>query len=292
MIFLLLLQSIAASRFPLNFAGEPFNISLAIQSSQMQVTNPCIRLVSALGNSTECAVVAGSLPGWAFFTLQRPNWTLGASPAKAAVFVGSFEWAAVEYILSPTLSNQTVSSEVAVRSFFRPGWSAELARLTCTNCSTHNILVIASQAKDACEGRPQERNFFAHSMLKLVDPSLSFFESGNVEISSISFWTHSDARLSTDERRVLMSIPLQLCFYESVHAVRGTLVGSVDFMPDSGDAEVFVFLILFFLLFYPLMCIITWALNAAKMKRVLTCMRDIKDHIQTQQLEYELMPRP
>jgi len=271
--------------YPVFFSNETGNLSIAIENDMVD----CMRFVLQAGEVSECASEESRFLNWRFLSLLRPNWTLGDSPQPGSVFLGSVQWAEVSYMSPPVVNVTTpVESSVDVRSFARPGWSAELGRFACTNCTAHNVLAVTIASPTPCVGRPQELSVFTSPDLREI-PLLPV--SVSVDMNSVSFWTNWEGRLSPDGRRAFLSRSLQLCFFSSVHAVSGVPVGSVTFQVDSVDSEVFVFLILFFLLFYPLMCVVAWAINSAKMSRMMASIRNIRDHIQSQQLEYELISR-
>jgi len=269
--------SLAVQLYPI-FRNEIGNLTLSLELLKKPA---CVSLLADSGEKSDCANLISSIGDHYFHTLDRPTW-VGAE-VQGDVLVDGLVWGQIAYIDNPILKFEPNSPpvEITVRNFFRPGWSAEIGQYPCTNCSAFNRLFLSPPSKEPCVGFPYSTGIWLDQL-----PITS-----TVESDLISFWTFTDARLDPSGRKSLFAQPLQLCFYPSLHEHSGIPAGTVQFLADTADSEVFVFLILFFLLCYPLMCLITWAFNAVKMKRMLLCIRNIKDHIQSQQLEYELILR-
>jgi hypothetical protein len=179
--------------------------------------------------------------------------------------------------------------DIPVRVTLRPGWSSELARVPCKNCSEYNFVSMKMYVPyiSVCQSRPEQYNVFASARAKgVVD---EFPVETHAREDEIIFWTSTNTRLPLSFRSSLFRKPVTVCFYEDRHRSEGIAIGSVVFDYDGGDSEALIMIILMAIVFFPLFAVVSAVCTASKMKRVHERLRDIREAIQGRQLEQELL---
>ena len=252
---------------PLNTTTNSTQMHVTVPKSLIKSNKPCLNMRQLtqhpLDSSDDCAKIDGSEEDYVFFSFERPLYTfgdIGGQPAELWLD-GSKLWS-TRYIPKPVLDLKTVvmNNPVGVKIFVKPGWSQFLASGDCANCDrTLNRVAIkrAIAGTSACNNRAEQKNAFSDDLKEyhLNNSPFRFFVSDN----NIDIWTGIDVTLNVDARRLLFARTWALCFYETPHAAVGTQVGQVVFELDQGDAEAFVFSVLFFFVLLPVLCAISWA---------------------------------
>ena len=265
------------------YEGAPANLSLTISSSAIQGIS-CISMRSLETSSrSDCFRPGGVKRDMSFFVFVRPSFT---NESAGIYFDDTIQGKVVYYDL-PVLSNIQVDGSVGVRVVARPGWSQGISEFKCEQCSL-NLIRVAMKT-DSCQAREHSDNIFETKEFDHFHDALQYPFSIEKDSDMITVWTSADLILSSELRKTFLGRRLNLCFYESMHSIKGTLLGVTSFDFDSYDAEGLVFLVLFFFVIIPILCALTWAAQAAKMKRILTRTRDLSEALQVRQLEYELL---
>ena len=302
MLFVLLFPLICATYYPISFERQsdtmhpPTNLSITLQNTTwMHLTSEtCVTLVqldAPISNHTTCAqyVDTEAEQSAVFFLIPRPDWTYGDTPSPGGVFVDGTQVLRVLYYPKPQLGVITdYSREIGVRTTFRAGWSSLLAEILCTNCSHVNFVSVKPYIPNTqvCQSRPETHNAFAPLSTAFQFPFETHPEQSQ---GQVIFWTSADISLPFSFRSAIFKRPLTVCFYEDRHKTTGTPIGSVEFDYDASDSEMLMLIILMAVVCFPMLAVLSAVCTAAKMKRVHERLREIRDLVQTRQLEQELL---
>mmetsp|Transcript_5266 Transcript_5266/g.12676 ORF Transcript_5266/g.12676 Transcript_5266/m.12676 type:complete len:512 (-) Transcript_5266:2-1537(-) len=214
---------------------------------------------------------------------------------------------------------------VSVRSFLHPGWGSEV-QAPCLNCSAHNRLIVRAIGADfSCKTWQMHdraivlRALRDHALAKMADvpsylteadakvcnppkhsPCAGYiYEKGGETLWSdaatvslsdgvATFSFQGSRRLSTQEQRLFFGRHSALCLYPNEGSPNGVLLGFVALRRDGLRVYAFVAFVCFFVLVFPLLCLVTAALHLNKHDRCTQHLQEVRLLLQRQQLDREL----
>lgn len=254
----------------------------------------CVKLVESDPNENLdplCATRESDDPllGLVYFSLARPSFTF-ASGRPGHLIIDDRIVATIQYFTPPEVIHTSINSPINVRMFIRPGWSQELLVLQCRDCN-FDLIKIAIKNSANCDSRKENRNALLplYKMTGLYPFDIREDERVTNGSQSYHLWTAVNTSMPSTIRRDLFSTRFTVCLYETEHAKAGESLGDLVFDMDQGDAQSFVFAVMFFLILLPVVCAISWSAMGLKLKRVINRARDVREAIQVRQLESELM---
>jgi hypothetical protein len=262
-----------------------------------------------------------------FKSSGRPEWMTGPSPAQTWVCLDGKRIGHVEYYSVPILHHQPPErSTVNVRLFVNPGWMNELGKgIPCSGCniSIHSVaLKEPVRGQNACAGHREENNFLLRFQndgdddgdhinifpfkFRLVggsdqnqdvpfiietdnpmdDPD-TYLHTYTVSSDKVSMYTIN----GQEHGDVIFGKTVHWCFYTDVHADSGLYLGDVVFVLSENDTSGLVIFILFFMVAFPIIAMITAALYCYRLKQQRQWVLSVKYFIQRLQLEQELSLR-